>query len=1015
MKLIAIRQLLMVLMSCCGYAVTCSNGNYTDFHSLLEFKKAISLDPKQALVSWNDSTRLCSWEGVQCSVRHPQRVTSLHLENLGLVGAISPSLGNLTFLKVLNLATNSFTGEIPASVGHLHNLQILSLSNNTLQGRILNLANCSKLHELQLANNHLAGQIPPDLPNGLRKLILSSNNLTGNIPSSLANITMLEALILRHNNILGSIPYEFTKLSRLQYLDMKENNLSGRFPQVIMNLSNLVELTISGNDLTGNIPSDVGSSLPNLKNLYLDANFFRGHIPSSIANASKLNFIGMSRNNFTGVIPNSIGKLHELIELNLEFNILQSDSMQDWQFMNSLTNCTELQVFSVSGNSLKGNVPNSIGNLSSQLQYLFLAKNQLSGKFPSAIANLHSLIIVALRMNKFIGAVPECLGTLKSLQVLRLDSNNFTGHVPSSLSNLSNLIGLDLGSNQLDGHIPPSLGELQMLEELSISSNNLDGIIPKELFRIPTLVMISLSFNNLYGVLPTEIGNAKHLTDLHLSSNTLSGEIPSTLENCESLEYLEMEHNTFSGRIPISFGKIRSLLYINLSHNNLTGLIPVSLGSLQLLEHLDLSFNNLEGEVPTEGIFSNVTAVRIDGNKGLCGGDLEKMHLVACPAIPLNPRKHKNYLFKKVMIPIAIILPLAIIIYVVLLRIRKQKRNPISLNSFDSKFPKVSYNDLARATEGFSSSNLIGQGRYSLVYRGNLFQDRTFVAVKVFNQKTKGTKKSFVAECNALRNIRHRNLVPILTVCSSIDLSGNDFKALVYEFMPQGDLHVLLYSTRQDGDTSALNHITLVQRLCIAVDIADALEYLHHNAHGTVIHCDLKPSNILLDDNMVAHVGDFGLARFRVDSAASSFTDSISSSSIAIKGTVGYVPPEYATGADVSGAGDVYSFGIVLLETFLRKRPTDDMFKDELDIARYVEMNFPESIIEIVDPELLDKNHVSLEQTSAASMEEKILECLLSVLNIGLRCANPCPSERMDMREVSARLLGIKESYLSEN
>jgi hypothetical protein len=98
----------------------------------------------------------------------------------------------------------------------------------------------------------------------------------------------------------------------------------------------------------------------------------------------------------------------------------------------------------------------------------------------------------------------------------------------------------------------------------------------------------------------------------------------------------------------------------------------------------------------------------------------------------------------------------------------------------------------------------------------------------------------------------------------------------------------------------------------------------------------------------------------------------------------------------------------------LRKRPTDDMFRDGLDIAIYVEMNFPDRIVQIVDPELLENHHVSLQQASVA-MKEEVKECLVSVLNIGLSCANPSPNERMSMREVAARLHAIKESYLSGN
>ena len=123
---------------------------------------------------------------------------------------------------------------------------------------------------------------------------------------------------------------------------------------------------------------------------------------------------------------------------------------------------------------------------------------------------------------------------------------------------------------------------------------------------------------------------------------------------------------------------------------------------------------------------------------------------------------------------------------------------------------------------------------------------------------------------------------------------------------------------------------------------------------------------------------------------------------------------ECAGGGEVSSAGDVYSFGIVLLEIFMRKRPTDDMFKDGVNIARFVEMNFPDRIAQIVDRELLEEHDDVSQQTSSA-MTQKKLECLISVLNNGLRCANPSPNERMDMQEVAARLHGIKDGYLNGN
>uniref|UniRef100_A0ACD6ADG6 Uncharacterized protein n=1 Tax=Avena sativa TaxID=4498 RepID=A0ACD6ADG6_AVESA len=814
-----------------------------------------------------------------------------------------------------------------------------------------------------------------------------------------------------YNHIKGNIPSEFAYLSSLQYLYAGVNQLAGRFPQAILNLSTLVGLDLVLNGLSGEVPPNICTSLPNLKIFILGGNFFLGNIPSSFAKASNLNLIDLYGNNFTGLVPTAIGRLTKLWWLNLQQNQLQARSREEWEFLDNLSNCTELHMLSMSWNRLSGHVPSSLGNLSNQLQHLYLAQNQLSGYFPSGIANLRNLIGVSLGGNHFTGVVPEWIGTLKTLQLIALHTNFFTGAIPSSLSNLSQLGDLYLPFNQFIGHIPPSFGNFPMLQHLDISNNNLRGRIPMEIFRIPTIFLIDLSFNKLDGQLPTAIGSAKQLVGLGLSSNKLSGDIPNTLAECESLEDIELDSNIFSGSIPTLLGNISSLKFLNFSTNNLTGPIPASLANLQLLEKLDLSFNHLNGEIPTKGIFKNATAVRIDGNKGLCGGVLE-LHMLACVIMPSNSSRHMDSLVLKVVIPIASMVSLAMVIFGLLLWRGKHRSKSLSLPTFSTKFPQVSFSDLARATQGFSASNLIGRGRYSSVYQGKMVEDDNEVAIKVFNLETRGAQKSFIAECNALRNVRHRNLVPILTACSSIDSNGNDFKALLYKFMPRGDLHKLLYSNQDYEGSSNGNLLTMAQRMNIVVDVADALEYLHHNNKETMVHCDLKPSNILLDDNMTAHVGDFGLARFKV-SSTTLYLDNTNSYSVGLIGTVGYAAPEYAQGGQVSTAADVYSFGVVLLEIFLRRRPTDDMFEDGMSIVRFTEINFPDRVLEIVDPQLIQE--LDLYQETPMILKEKGVRSLLSMLNVGLCCTKQSPVERIDMQEVATKLHGIRDAYLKGN
>ncbi|XP_055808574.1 probable LRR receptor-like serine/threonine-protein kinase At3g47570 [Solanum dulcamara] len=319
--------------------------------------------------------------------------------------------------------------------------------------------------------------------------------------------------------------------------------------------------------------------------------------------------------------------------------------------------------------------------------------------------------------------------------------------------------------------------------------------------------------------------------------------------------------------------------------------------------------------------------------------------------------------------------------------------------------PRTTYREILGATDGFSEDNLVGIGSFGSVYKAHFRGENTIMAVKVLNLQQRGALRSFLDECRALRNIRHRNLLKIKTACSSIDHQGNDFKCLVFEFMTNGNLHDWLHS-ENDDQKHQTKKLTFIQRLNIAIDVASALDYLHNHCQTPIVHCDLKPSNILLDEDMSAHVGDFGLATFLLDTSSNSWSYQISA---ALKGSIGYIPTEYGSGGQASTHGDVYSFGIVLLELFICRRPTDVMFHENLNIHKYVSMALPEHVMEIIDPILLlDEEEQNINEDQPTRMEE----CLVSVLEIGLKCSASSPKERIPINTVLSKLQAIKKSVL---
>jgi hypothetical protein len=242
-----------------------------------------------------------------------------------------------------------------------------------------------------------------------------------------------------------------------------------------------------------------------------------------------------------------------------------------------------------------------------------------------------------------------------------------------------------------------------------------------------------------------------------------------------------MGRNLLQGIIPPSLESLRGLQYLDLSDNNLSGQIPKFLEQFVFLQFLNLSYNHFEGEVPTERIFKNTSGTLIMGNGKLCGG-MPKFQLPKCKFE--KSKKRKLTLTLKLIISIFFgLLGVTLVLSLLLLFSLRKKRKENSSSDLGNLLLNLSYQSLLNATQGFSSTNLIGVASCGSVYKGILDQGRQTVAIKVLNLSCHGALKSFKAECEALRNIRHRNLVKVLTSCSGIDYQGHDFKALVMEFM----------------------------------------------------------------------------------------------------------------------------------------------------------------------------------------------------------------------------------------
>ncbi|XP_050886163.1 MDIS1-interacting receptor like kinase 2 isoform X2 [Lathyrus oleraceus] len=560
----------------------------------------------------------------------------------------------------------------------------------------------------------------------------------------------------------------------------------------------------------------------------------------------------------------------------------------------------------------------------------------------------------------------RCDNNSKFIYKINLNNMGLRGRIPKELGNLLSLVQLSISNNRLLGQVPVQIASLQKLYNLDLSSNNLSGSIPKQVGKLSMLLHLKLGKNKFEGNIPSEIGELKYIEDLDLSGNVLNGTIPTML------------------------GQLNSLETLNLSHNNLSGVIPFSYGDMLALTIVDISYNQLEGPIPSILAFQKAPIEALRNNKGLCGN---VSGLMSCST---STGKFHSYKTKKVLVLVLSItlgtMLSALFVYGIKISCRccrasrtieckpteeSHDQNLFAIWSFDGK---MVYENIIEATEEFDNKHLIGVGGHGSVYRAELLTGQV-VAVKKLHSLQNGeisNLKAFASEIKALTEIRHRNIVKLYGYCSH---PLHSF--LVYEFLENGSVDKIL------KDDEQATRFDWNRRVNVIKDVANALCYMHYDCSPPIVHRDISSKNVILDLEYVAHVSDFGTAKF-LNPDSSNWTSFV--------GTFGYAAPELAYTMEVSEKCDVYSFGVLILEIVFGKHPGDfvSTMGQSSDLG-----------VETEDLSLIDKVDKRLPHPRNDTGKD-----LVSIIRIACLCLTESPRYRPTMEHVCKEIVMSKSSSM---
>ncbi|EEF36682.1 probable inactive leucine-rich repeat receptor-like protein kinase At3g03770 [Ricinus communis] len=627
------------------------------------------------------------------------------------------------------------------------------------------------------------------------------------------------------------------------------------------------------------------------------------------------------------------------------------------------------------------------------LKVLTLVSLGLWGPLPGKIARLPSLEMLNMSSNFLYDAIPEDLSSLGSLQTLVLDDNMVSGELPNWLDSFPLLTVLSLKKNMFNGSLPNSLSNLANLRVLALSHNYFYGEVP-DLSSLTNLQVLDLE-DNAFGPQFPQLGNK--LVTLTLSKNKFRDGIPAEVSSYYHLRQLDLSKNKFVGPFPPLLLSLLSITYINVADNKLTGMLFENQSCSADLEFVDLSSNLITGHLPKCLQSDSREKVLYAGNcLAIEKQNQNPISFCRNEALAVGIlTQHKKTRHASKVITLGVIggvaggIAAVGLIFLIVRKVyaRKAIKRPttrlIAENAstgYPSKllsdaryvsqtmklgalgipaYRTFSLEELEEATNNFDTSAFIGEGSQGQMYRGRL-KNGSYVAIRCLKMKRSYSTQNFMHHIELISKLRHRHLISALGHCFECYLDDSSVSRifLVFEYVPNGTLRSWI-SEKRSRQT-----LNWAQRIAAAIGVAKGIQFLHTGILPGVYSKNLKITDVLLDQNLVAKICSYNLPLLAEN--AGKIGHGVSSG--------GSTDPITVARKDEEEKVDVYDFGVILLEIIvgspLNSMNEVDVLKDRLQASIISDEAARRSM---VDPAVKRK----CSDQSLKTMMEVCVRCLL--------------------------------------